>query len=188
MVNKSRLATLRAAIKDRFVFWINLRAHNKMWIRQNEGFVYIVRQLRTALKDDILVILDGWEDTRDIADKLTNDLSPICDVVDTLGCSFAESFVWAENCHAFCAVIGSGLVINTWLTGKPGVAHANGPHMPQAEPWMYVADGISDVEFVYPTRDLGDELYSNYDVDEIVIAEKLIQLVRRYYLHMVRSS
>jgi hypothetical protein len=115
---------------------------------------------------NIGVIYDGWTDTTEIRDAIDNRLDPSIIRHDTIGASIHSSIIWAGAVTAYVSVVGSGLVLNSWLVHKPGIAHSNRAHLGQQSFWNSVSSGMVPTKFI--DRNLVSDdgsLYGNYDFD-----------------------
>jgi hypothetical protein len=153
--------------------WINLRAHNKKWNNQVEGYAGLLNALHDEF-GNIGVVYDGWADTAGIRDDIDRRLHTGIVRHDTVGASIETSLLWAGAVTAYVSVVGSGLVINSWLTLKPGVAHANRSHLNQRSFWNRVSDGMIPATFIN-NQDVTDDgtLYGNYDLEWKVILDQI---------------
>jgi hypothetical protein len=171
---------IRAAAEANFLVYVNLRAHNKVWLNQITGLATFLSRLEGRLNRPLAIILDGWWDTKAIASQLKSSLPSTINVYDTIGVNLHVSISWANNVDLFISVIGSGLVLSSWLTGKPGIAHGNARHQYQGAFWNVVNEGALPTSFVQSTEGCDDgSLYSNYDLDTQSLfdeAEKLLHL------------
>src|SRR5262249_3549773 len=77
---KQPLAQLSA---NNLVVWVNLRAHNKAWIRQVDGHVVALRSLANDVRN-LKVVLDGFVDTREFAEEIRRGLEPDIETFDTI--------------------------------------------------------------------------------------------------------
>ena len=120
------------------------------------------------------MVFDGFEDTAGIADDIKALLNADIATVSAIGCSFEESIVWANKVASFVAVVGSGLVINSWLSDCSGVAHGNAAHLKQQQFWNCVAPGKGEVHFLSSGQVSGrGDLYGTYDFDWKILADHL---------------
>jgi hypothetical protein len=164
-VGPEQEATIAAAAARARLIWINLRAHNKMWQTQVEGYSNLLNTLNQEF-GNIGVIYDGWMDTTKIRDEIDGRLDPRIPRHDTIGVPIHSSLIWAGAVTAYVSVVGSGLVLNSWLVQKPGIAHANRAHLHQQTFWNSVSIGMIPTNFI--DRSLVSDngsLYGNYDFD-----------------------
>jgi hypothetical protein len=174
--------------RSRFCIWINLRHHNKAWKQQVPGTIDVMNRLHRLIPD-LAVVFDGFSDTKAICSEIVNGLNPAIEVRDTIGCSLEESLVWARSVHLYSSVVGSGLIINSWLSRKPGVAHANVAHLRQAGFWSLVAEDAIAPVFLSPGAVTDDEtMYGSYDFDAALLLESLTSLARRFYPERVKDA
>ncbi|MBW7961803.1 hypothetical protein [Bradyrhizobium sp. BR 10261] len=182
-LSKERKDAIQARASSKFLVWVNLRSHNKAWKRQVDGTAEVLNRLSERIPN-LAVVFDGFSDTADICAAIGGLLDPEIDVVNTLGCPLEESLGWARAIHVYISVVGSGLVINSWLSKKPGVAHANRAHLRQATFWGLVAEDIVAPIFLSPTIVEDDgTMYGTYDFDPDVLYELVLSLVQSYYPH-----
>ena len=160
--------------EDRPLIWINLRAHSKVWVDQAEGYANILN----ALCDEygsVAALLDGWIDCRDIAEDIRGRVREEVRLYDGLSLSIFESLAWARRVDSYICTIGSGLVLLTWLSGRPGVAHAERAHLQQMEWWGDVRPTVAPP--LTPTleeiTDVGGGLYCDYQIDWRVLLRLL---------------
>jgi hypothetical protein len=153
------------ATKNHRLIWINLRSHNKMWLSQVEGYVALLNTLQNEF-GNLGVIYDGFTDTKSVRDAIDGQLNSKIARYDTIGNSMALSVCWAAAVKTFVSVVGSGLVINSWLVEKAGIAHANRPHLRQSIFWNNVSINSIPTIFIDPAVVQSDNLlYGNYDFD-----------------------
>jgi len=177
-VGPVRAAEIDEAAKDRKLIWINLRSHNKSWINQIDGHVAVLEALQKEF-GNIGVVYDGWTDTLEVRDAIDAKLSPDILRFNTVGCQLSESILWANVVSAYISVIGSGLVINSWLSSTPGVAHSDHVHLLQATAWPSVApDAIPPIFLTKDQIESGVNIYSNYDFDWQHLLEPLSEILR----------
>lgn len=168
---------IRQASSKHQLVWINLRAHNKCWSSQVPGTIAMTIALKAKFPR-IALVLDGWADTREIVDAIKNGLPSDVVVFDTVGCKLAESIVWANSISAFCSVVGSGLVLNSWIASKPGFAHGNSAHLSQARFWNLVTEDATKVTFLQPDQvSNSTDMYGNYEFDWKIAADHLTNVL-----------
>jgi hypothetical protein len=174
--------------RSRFCIWINLRHHNKAWKQQVPGTIDVMNRLHQIIPD-LAIVFDGFSDTKAICSEIVNGLNPGIEVRDTIGCSLEESLVWARSVHLYSSVVGSGLIINSWLSRKPGVAHANVAHLRQASFWSLVAEDAIAPQFLSPEAVTDDEtMYGSYDFDAALLLGSLTSLARQFYPERVKDA
>ncbi len=165
--------------RNRKVLWINLRAHNKVWSRQVPGYAHLVSELQ-KVGSPLGVVIDGFEDATEAAKALIDRLPPEVAVTNTIGCSIHQSIVWANAVDAYCSVVGSGLVINSWLARVPGVAHANLPHLWQEPFWTAACEGSVPPTFIaHDSLTQSSTLYGDYDFDETRVVPALASFLSK---------
>ncbi|MBW3558321.1 MAG: hypothetical protein KY449_00930 [Proteobacteria bacterium] len=158
------------------LIWVNLRAHNKVWVSQAEGYAELLNTLQTEL-GTVSAYLDGTPDCAGIAAELRARLRPEVTVFEGLDVSLYDSLNWAFAVDAYVVTIGSGLALVTWLADKPGVAHSEWAHLCQLEWWSEVRPGSRPPlapAFAEITEIVGG-MYCNYELDW----RRLLQLVRQ---------
>ncbi|SNS52492.1 MULTISPECIES: hypothetical protein [unclassified Azospirillum] len=176
-ITATRAAVIAEAGARHRLVWINLRSHNKAWRSQVDGYAAILNTLHEEF-GDIGVVFDGWTDSADVRDQISELLAPGIARHDTIGCSFEESLVWAEAVSTYISVVGSGLVINSWLVGKAGVAHANRAHLAQGRFWNSVSEGMEPVSFIDANAVSAESaLYDGYDFDWRLMLPRLREIL-----------
>lgn len=174
-------ANLPPDAAPRPLIWINLRAHNKVWRSQAEGYANILN----ALADEhgaASALLDGWSDCAAIAEDIRGRVRPEVTLYDGLSFSLYDSLAWAQAVDAYVCAIGSGLVMLSWLADRPGVAHGEQAHMQQMAWWPDVRptarapltpelSQITDVG----SGPLGTGFYADYEIDWRVLLALLRQ-------------
>ncbi|GGA21411.1 hypothetical protein [Okeania sp. KiyG1] len=92
-----------------------------------------------------------------------------------------ESIVWANNIDAYIAVVGSGLVITSWLTDKPGVAHGDLAHLAQKSFWYGVKEAGIRPTFLkaQDIQQLNTKAYGNYKVNWKIIYKKILNILKK---------
>lgn len=172
-----------AQSSSKFIFFVNLRVHNKVWLQQVEGVAALAERLDAQYGRDVLIYLDGYKD----CDETVNDVRKAVahldvEIVDGTRASFSETLLWACACDLFIAVIGSGLALLTWLADKDGIAHSNIGHLSQLEWWGEVNVG-SSATVLAPTaehvRNVTSEYYSDYNISIPVFLGLLDSLMSR---------
>ncbi|MEM1171058.1 MAG: tetratricopeptide repeat protein [Cyanobacteria bacterium P01_H01_bin.35] len=162
------------------LLWVNLRKHNKSWKSQEEGSANIINKLSKDFPN-IGIVFDGWIDCNEIVETIVKLLKPEVKIYNTLGCSLHESIVWAHQIDAYICVVGSGLVITSWLSNKPGVAHGDRGHLSQKNFWSPVKESIISPTFLHPLeiKPLQQRLYGNYQVSWQTIYKKIFQIIKK---------
>jgi hypothetical protein len=173
---------ISTAAETHFLVYVNLRAHNKVWVNQVSGLATFLSRLEGRVSRPLGVVLDGWWDTRAIASQLIAALPSTIDVYDTVGVNLHVSISWANSVDFFISVIGSGLVLSSWFTGKPGIAHGNSCHQYQETFWNAVNEGALPTSFARSAGGCDDgSLYSNYDLDTQTLFDEADKLLRLYH-------
>ena len=92
-----------------------------------------------------------------------------------------ESIVWARHIDAYIAVVGSGLVITSWLIDKPGVAHGDRPHLGQKCFWSEVKESGIEPRFLnhQEVKQLQRGVYRNYQVNWEIIYKKIFKIIKK---------
>lgn len=159
--------------------WFNLRAHNKIWLNQEESALQIARKL-TGSSKTLTLVLDGTPDCADRVRTITAQLPAGVKVIDATNISLADSIVWAGAVDAYVATIGSGLTLTTWIAGKPGVAHSETSHIGQMDFWPEVQPSapVPLSPKLGEIRDVGAGMYCNYEIDPRIIATLLMRTIR----------
>ena len=160
------------------LIWVNLRNHNKSWISQVKGYANIINKLRENYPN-IGIVFDGWIDCQDFVKDIINRLNPEIKVYNTLGCPLHESIVWGNAIDAYIAIVGSGLVITSWLNNKPGVAYSNRRHLKQKNFWSKVKEKAIEPDFLDfdDVTDVGTSGWCNYQLDWQVIYQKMSNIL-----------
>jgi hypothetical protein len=160
-----------------YVLFVNLRAHNKVWLEQEEGVLRCVAALR-RLHPRLLVYLDGYRDCAPLVGALRERDPGGVTWVDGTGAPFAETLGWAYRCDFFLAVIGSGLVPLTWLASKPGVCYGDHRHLAQMNWWGRVRP--DHAPFRWPSReqvrDREDKFHSDFSLDPGLVEQMVLEL------------
>ncbi len=145
-----------------------------MWINQAIGYANILN----ALADEyghVSALLDGMPDCKEIAAEIRESTYPRIDLYNNFNLPLIDCINWATAVDAYVCTIGSGLVLLTWLAGKPGVAHANTGHMNQLAWWPAVRPGA--LAPLAPERseihDVTEHDYANYDLDWRILLDLL---------------
>jgi hypothetical protein len=176
-IDSGRIKEITAICQKRNVIWINIRSHNKMWKSQVEGYSSVLNTLHEEF-GNIGVAYDGFSDAAEICSAIDEELQPSIERYHLIGCDIAESIVWAENVSAYVSVVGSGLVINSWLVSKGGIAHGNVQHLNQQKFWNNVAPEAVPVCFLDKSAVACDlSLYGNYDFDWRLLVPRLREIL-----------
>ena len=130
------------------------------------GLASIVKNL-SIRSPRLALYLDGMPDVRTIADELKSLIPSSVPVRYGLEVDIRESLVWANNVKAYISVVGSGLVLNSWLSTKPGFAHANKAHLAQSSFWHQASEDSIMPAFLSSDDLIEDsgEMYGGYDFD-----------------------
>ena len=167
------------------IIWINLRKHNKSWINQEMHLIKIIKEICKNYGDSILFILDGTPDTSDMADFIQTNL-PNNKFVNATHCSLADSIFLSMAVDFHLCVVGSGLVITNWVSGRRGIAHSNIHHLKQQSWWNNISESTKDVKFINELyiKDIDvehslDPSYVNYEIDLNALMIEILMLLRQ---------
>ena len=166
-----------AVSSSKFIFFVNLRAHNKVWLEQVQGVAAMAQRLDDYYGHDVLIYLDGFKDCAETVHGIRGAMAHLdVDIVDGTAATFSETVLWAYACDIFVAVVGSGLALLTWLADKNGIAHANTDHLRQLEWWGEI-NFDSSATLVAPTSEdisnVTTELYSDYSISPLTFLDLL---------------
>lgn len=155
--------------------WVNVRGHNKRWRSQVQGIKSLISALH-SIQPGLAIYFDGSPDSQPLINEIVDGLDAKIQYYNGCRVSLGESIVWAHHVRAYLSVVGSGLVINSWLACKPGVAHANKAHLDQAKIWQHVAPNAIPPYFI-DKGSIADEsdLYGDYDFDWNLAFNHLMQ-------------
>jgi hypothetical protein len=173
-----------------FIFWITLRSHNKAWVDQVDGNTDVIRRLAAEIPN-FAVLLDGWTDTREVANAIKSKLPPEITVIDTIGCSLPETLIWARSIHIYAAPVSTGLHFPAHFGNRPGVAHANVQHLRQDGFWNNLAPSTINPTMLAPddVRDMSNgDLYDSYEFPPDLLYRRLRELIVQYYPDRLRLS
>lgn len=182
-VTAERQAEMERRRAEGFIFWITLRSHNKAWVQQVTGYARVIAQLARTIPG-LTVLFDGWTDTREVAAAIRQRIDPAIPVIDTIGCSLYETFLWARSIHLYAAVVSTGLHFPSHFGDRPGVAHGNVQHLRQRAFWGQLSPGTIAPVLLEPeeVRDVEDgSLYDGYDFPPELLAARLLDVARRHY-------
>ncbi|MGD1699538.1 tetratricopeptide repeat protein [Dapis sp. BLCC M229] len=162
------------------LLWVNIRAHNKSWISQEKGYANIINKLSEDFPT-IGVVFDGWIDCNEIVENIFKLLKQDIKIYNTLGCPLHESIVWAHQIYAYICVLGSGLVITSWLSDKPGVAYANQGHLKQQNFWSRVKENAIVPSFLryQDIKELQKGAYGNYEINWQTIYQRIFKILKK---------
>ena len=177
-----------AVSSSKFIFFVNLRVHNKAWLEQVQGVSAMAQRLDGHYGCDVLIYLDGYKDCDETVDEVRKAVADLdVEIVDGTLATFSETLLWAYACDIFVAVVGSGLVLLTWLADKDGIAYSDIAHLSQLEWWGKVRIGSSPI-LLAPTREdisnVTTEPYSDYSISPLTFLDLLDSLMsQRMELH-----
>ncbi|NEP42428.1 MAG: hypothetical protein F6K35_25695, partial [Okeania sp. SIO2H7] len=162
------------------LIWLNVRSHNKSWVSQVHGLANIINKLTESFPN-LGIVFDGWIDCNEVVENILKLVKTELKVYNTLGCPLHESIMWADRIDAYIGVVGSGLVITSWLSNKPGVAYSNLGHLRQERFWSKVKEDAIAPIFLKPDEitPIEDNMYGNYEIDWEVIYEKILGILQQ---------
>lgn len=173
----------KAKENNNLLLWINVRTHNKVWVDQDENYPKIINSLIDDFSDlSIGIVFDGTPDASDSVKKIIEKTKSKVNFYNTnLKIKLYESIVWANNIDAYIAVVGSGLVITSWLTDKPGVAHGDRAHLGQKSFWYGVKEAGIRPTFLtgQDIQQLNTKAYGNYKVNWKIIYKKILNILKK---------
>ncbi|MFC3202529.1 hypothetical protein ACFOEW_11950 [Alteromonas oceani] len=174
----NKYSSIISACSNHTVLWVNLRSHNKTWISQASGLIELAIDMSERISN-FAIFVDGFGDVKCVADEIRLTLQKhSIPVFDGINIPFEESLVWAAHVGSYVSVIGSGLVLNSWLVSKSGVAHSNIAHLNQKKFWNDVSDGADSVHFINESSITGDAaMYGEYDFDWRILVEPLVKIL-----------
>lgn len=142
---RAELHRLRSATDP--LILITLRLDNRSWHEQESGYVALIHALREE-HPRLGVVIDGmngefnagWshammslEAERALSERIVAGFGPEIPVLNTIGCSIAESMVAAKASDFFVAPIGAGMAKSRWIANLSGVAFSNRDWLDPAE-------------------------------------------------------
>lgn len=177
-LDEAKFNFIKSTCEKNNVLWVNLRSHNKAWKSQISGVIELSKSLANSIPN-FAVFLDGFGDSISLADAIAPALEKeSISVFYGIDLPFKESVMWAHHVSSFISVIGSGLVLNSWLVSKAGVAHGNLAHLNQQKFWNDVAEESEQVVFLKESEVVGSTaMYGEYDFDWKIFLEPLIELM-----------
>lgn len=165
------------------LLWINVRSHNKVWVEQDRNYAKIIDKLSDDFSHlSMAVVFDGTPDANEIVKSIVKKTkSKVGFYNQSLKLKLYESITWSKNIDAYIAVVGSGLVITSWLTDKPGVAHGDSAHLGQECFWSEVKEsGIEPTFLSYlDVKQSQKKAYNNYQVNWRIIYQKLLKIIKK---------
>lgn len=172
----------KAKENNDFLLWINVRTHNKAWVGQEKGYAEIIDHLSNDFPNlSIGVVFDGTPDAINCVKIIIEQTGSKLNFYNTkLNIKIYESIVWANNIDAYISVVGSGLVITSWLNDKPGIAHSDKFHLAQEIFWSQVKEDAIPPVFLNEkeVEQIDNRIYGNYRVDWQVIYTKLLNIMK----------
>jgi SAM-dependent methyltransferase len=172
------------------LLWINIRSHNKVWSSQVEGYANIINNLSRDYPN-LALVFDGFSTEKNTVEQILALLPPTVKFYNALDCAIHETIVWAHAIDVYIVVIGSGLVLVTWLANKPGVAHGNSVHSESAGWWANVRENAVPPTFI-PVDcivDLDSSHWSHcdYDFDWKILDGEVNKIVKELIRREVKS-
>ncbi len=154
-----------------FTLFFNMRNHNKTWLEQVEGLDAIVGELERRGHPPPRIYLDGFHDCEPLVGQIRQSLGARARVIDGTRRLLAETLLWAFECDVFIAVIGSGLVLPTWIADKPGVCHGDVMHMRQLDFWSDVRRPTWPLRHPEASEieNTSEKFYSNYHLEPRIV-------------------
>lgn len=161
------------------LLWLNLRAHNKVWVNQVDGLANILNGIAEEY-GQASALLDGVPDCAEIAAGIAERCGPKITVFNGLNFSLWDKMNWAVQSDGYICVIGTGLVICHSLAGARGVAHGNREHMTQLRFWHTIQAGSPTplAPRMDDIHDIGTEFQRNYDVDWRILYDLILGHLR----------
>lgn len=152
---------------ENFILFINLRAHNKIWIEQKLGFSRIIQYFLAIWGDRLVVVFDGFSDCREEIEAIARGIPELRYWVDATSCDLSETLAWMFRADFFVATVGSALALLTWTANRPGICHGDTRHMMQKEFWDKVRTEPLKVFWVPDSAisDVSNMFYSDYHLD-----------------------
>ncbi|MDY6938044.1 MAG: hypothetical protein SWY16_10285 [Cyanobacteriota bacterium] len=131
------------------LLWVSIRLVNRTCVNQIDAFFKIITKLAQT-HPNLGVVFDGFslpidrlsnpkykeldyqEDNIEKANKLVENLISLIhskcssiQIFNTVGCTLAESIVWAHTVNFYLCHHGTTQHKIGWLTDKPGIVHSN---------------------------------------------------------------
>ena len=165
-VNRERLDNILGASDGAAIIWLNVRDHNKRLENLNDLIGIIVEYVRRKYDLSCSFWIDGWPECEPLIQSAFEE-NPDAEYEILFGESLATVVELSKRAHVFFAPVGSGLVIPTWLAGRPGFAHGDLMHLQQARFWRNCSVQChSDTFFADASMTFGGESgYADYSID-----------------------
>lgn len=165
-MNRDRVDNIVGSSDGAAIIWLNVRDHNKRLENLNDLIGIIVDYVRRKYDLRCLFWIDGWPECEPLIRSAFEE-NPDAEYEILFGESLATVVELSKRAHVFFAPVGSGLVIPTWLAGRPGFAHGDLMHLQQARFWRNCSVQChSDTFFADASMTLGGETgYADYSVD-----------------------
>lgn len=160
------------------LIYINVRAHNKIWLTQGSGYAGILNAVFERY-GRASAFVDGMPDCQTIVDEIRAQTHPEIELHLGLNASFYEKVNWAFACDAYICPVGSSLSLVQWIADKPGVAHAEHAHLEQLNWLGLIRPGVSNpaVPDYAEVVEVGEGIYCNYNLDWRVLFDLLHPLL-----------
>jgi hypothetical protein len=207
--------------KEKFyiVILFTLRFHNRSWLDQEQGISEIIVRLNQEFSGKIALIIDGhntnlsgeqlksfredlikkengldlfemeYTTAESIKDKISSDRIT---VINTIGCSIAESINWCLLSDFFVAPWGAGLTKCKWITNRPGLVYSSRKVLtgksdlhiyddPQYREDTYPCEYV-DIAMVFDVDDIhfGQEFRNNFSLSIDHLYEKISSMCKRF--------
>ncbi|NES72574.1 MAG: hypothetical protein F6K24_48965 [Okeania sp. SIO2D1] len=173
----------KAQENNDLLLWINVRTHNKVWRDQDKNYAKIIAQLSNDFSHlNMGIVFDGTPDASDCVKSIVEETQSQVNFYNTtLKIQLYETIVWASYIDAYIAVVGSGLVITSWLTDKPGVAHGDRAHLGQKCFWSEVKESGVEPSFLnhQDIKQSKKGAYQNYQLDWQIIYQKIFKILKK---------
>jgi len=165
-----------------YVMLINVRTHSKRLLNAGDVFTEVLPRVQRTFGRPIKVVLEC----------LTEDIEHVQTLVEALRLVGIAAVPRRDlglidltrQCLASDVVIapvGSGMVVPTWITGRPTIAHGNIGHLRQTSYWNSVSALSDPMSFaVIGAGDTIDEaglLYSDYSISALGLFEAITRVL-----------
>jgi hypothetical protein len=171
------------------LIYINIRAHNKIWLDQGRGYAGLLNAVRDRY-GRATAFLDGMPDCQAIADEIRAGTHPEVELQAGLNATFYDKVNWAFACDAYVCPVGSSLSLVQWIADKPGVAHAEHAHLEQLNWLGLVRPGVRNpaVPDYSEVVEMGDGIYCDYNLDWRVLFDLLKPLLDQRFARREASA
>jgi hypothetical protein len=161
---------------------VNLRAHNKVWVDQAEGYANILNAVYEEY-GSVSAFLDGTPDCAGLAAELRKHTRSEIPLYDGLSLSLSDTLNYMDQIDAYLCVVGAGMTLINCFTDKRGVTHAEHGHMDHLQWWPEMRPEAPQA--LAPPKsaikDLGVGWYCNYEVDWRLLLDLLRQVLDREF-------